>query len=93
MDSNFSSNPGKKGPGQGQSEKQSVLVLHNDEVNSFEFVIETLETVCDHTVLQAEQCATIAHYKGKCEILMGEMNELKIIRQELADRGLTVSLE
>ena len=93
MDSNFSQNQDKKGSEQGQSEKQSSLILHNDDHNSFDFVMETLEDVCSHTMTQAEQCATIAHYKGKCEILRGELNELKPLKKELQSRGLSVTIE
>jgi len=93
MDSNFSGNPNKKGSDQGQSERRSVLVLHNDDINTFEFVMETLETVCDHTSTQAEQCATITHYNGKCEILNGEFSELKLVRKELIARGLRATIE
>ena len=93
MDSNFSQNQNDKGSEQGQSENRSTLILHNDDHNSFEFVMETLEEVCSHTVTQAEQCATIAHYKGKCDILKGESKELRSIRKELQARGLTVTLE
>ncbi|MDA3822814.1 MAG: ATP-dependent Clp protease adaptor ClpS [Bacteroidales bacterium] len=93
MDSNFSSSPNKKGSENSHSENYSMLVLHNDEVNSFEFVMETLEQVCNHTLTQAEQCAMITHYKGKCEILNGELGELKTIKQELLSRGLSVTIE
>ena len=91
MDSNFSSSPNKKGSS--QPEHWSVLVLHNDDVNSFEFVMETLEEVCNHTVTQAEQCAMITHYKGKCEIMVGEMNDLRVARHELISRGLNATIE
>lgn len=93
MDSNFSSSPNKRGSDQSQSEKGSVLVLHNDDVNSFEFVMDTLEEVCDHSLIQAEQCAMIAHFKGKCEILVGGLGDLRFIRQELVSRGLNVTIE
>ncbi|MFC2080129.1 ATP-dependent Clp protease adaptor ClpS [Bacteroidota bacterium] len=93
MDSNFSSSPNKKGSDHSQSENCSVLVLHNDDVNSFEFVMKTLEEVCNHTLTQAEQCAMITHYKGKCEILLGELSDLRATRQELLSRGLSATIE
>ncbi|MCA1747188.1 MAG: ATP-dependent Clp protease adaptor ClpS [Bacteroidales bacterium] len=93
MDSNFSGNPDKRGSGQGQTQNVSILVLHNDDVNTFEFVMGALEEVCAHTVLQAEQCAMITHYKGKCEILKGEISELKLVRNELVSRGLSATIE
>jgi ATP-dependent Clp protease adaptor protein ClpS len=93
MDSNFSSRPNKKGSEQGRSETSSVLVLHNDDVNSFEFVMDSLKKVCNHSEIQAEQCAMITHYKGKCEIVVGERNNLYGIKQKLVSIGLIVSLE
>jgi len=51
------------------------------------------EEVCTHSVLQAEQCAMITHYNGKCEILRGETTELKLVRRELISRGLKATIE
>lgn len=68
------------------------LVLHNDDVNTFDYVIEALVDVCGHEPDQAEQCALIAHYKGKCGIKTGTYNELKPPYQTLLDRKITVSI-
>jgi ATP-dependent Clp protease adaptor protein ClpS len=72
---------------------QRGLVLFNDEVNSFEFVISSLVEVCKHEFIQAEQCAMIAHLKGKCFIKNGTYPEIKPMYDELTLRGLTVSIE
>lgn len=93
MDSNYSSNQPKKGSDQGQPDQIATLVLHNDDVNSFDHVMECLESICDHSLTQAEQCATIAHYKGQCEILRGNAPKLKHCRHELISRGLKVTIE
>ncbi len=93
MDSNFSSRPQKLDSDELNQQQGSLLVLHNDEINTFEFVMETLVDVCKHSMNQAEQCAMITHYKGKCEVLKGELNELKEIRKELVDRGLNATIE
>jgi len=93
MDSNFSSRPQKLDSNELNKQQGSFLVLHNDEVNSFEFVMETLVDVCKHSMNQAEQCAMITHYKGKCEVLKGEVSELKEIRKGLVDKGLKVTIE
>ena len=53
------------------------IVLFNDEVNTFDFVIDSLIEICDHTLEQAEQCTLLVHYKGKCTVKTGEYNELK----------------
>ncbi len=69
------------------------LILFNDETNTFDFVIQTLIDVCDHEHLQAEQCAYIAHFKGKCPVKSGVLGELKPRFEEMTRRGLTVSID
>jgi ATP-dependent Clp protease adaptor protein ClpS len=69
------------------------LILFNDNVNSFDFVIDTLMEICDHELEQAEQCAMIAHYKGKCAVKSGPFDELKPKNDEMSRRGLTVDIE
>ena len=68
------------------------LILYNDDVNSFDFVIESLVEVCDHDLVQAEQCAMIAHFKGKCGIKVGTFPELAPMNNELNSRGLSTVL-
>ena len=70
-----------------------VLVLHNDEVNEFVYVVDTLVEVCDHGSLQAEQCTLITHYKGKCDVKYGTLTRLKPIKDELNRRGLLATIE
>jgi len=69
------------------------LILFNDEVNTFEFVIESLIEVCGHDVNQAETCAYVAHYKGKCPVKSGSFIDLKPKYNEMTLRGLTVDIE
>ncbi len=69
------------------------LVLHNDDYNTFDFVIETLIEVCDHDPVTAEQCTIIVHYKGKCTVKTGALEELKPMSKEMTNRGLTVSIK
>ena len=92
MDSNFSSRPQKLDSDQ-EKQARSFLLLHNDEVNTFEFVMDALVEVCKHSANQAEQCAMITHYKGKCDVLSGEVSELKEVRDELISRGLKATIE
>lgn len=73
--------------------KQHYLLLHNDDVNTFEYVIDCLIEICDHDLIQAEQCATIAHYKGKCEIKTGVFNTLKPLKDLLIEKGLNATIE
>jgi ATP-dependent Clp protease adaptor protein ClpS len=66
------------------------LILYNDEINTFDFVIESLVDVCFMNTVQAEQCALIAHYKGKCDVKKGALINLKPMKDELNNRGLNV---
>lgn len=70
-----------------------VLVLHNDEVNDFSYVVDTLVEVCDHGSLQAEQCTLITHYKGKCDVKYGSLSRLRHMKDELTRRGLEATIE
>ncbi len=68
------------------------IILHNDEVNSFDFVIEALVKVCKHSLIQAEQCTYIVHYNGKCSVKKGEYEKLRPICEALLNRGLTAEI-
>ncbi len=68
------------------------IVLHNDDVNTFDHVIETLIRVCKHEALQAEQCALLVHYKGKCTVKTGTIEELKPQCTALLDAGLSAEI-
>jgi ATP-dependent Clp protease adaptor protein ClpS len=68
------------------------IVLHNDDVNTFDHVIETLIRVCKHDALQAEQCALLLHYKGKCTVKTGTIEELKPQCSALLDAGLSAEI-
>jgi ATP-dependent Clp protease adaptor protein ClpS len=68
------------------------LVLFNDDVNTFDWVIETLIEVCDHDALQAEQCAYIVHYKGKCTVKSGDFEFLEPLQRELSNRNLSAEV-
>ncbi len=68
------------------------IVLHNDDVNSFDHVIETLIRVCNHTSEQAEQCAILVHYKGKCTVKTGAIDELKPQCSKLLEAGLSAEI-
>lgn len=71
-----------------------TLILWNDDVNSFDDIIEALIEICDHQPNQAEQCATIAHYKGKCDIKSGEpFKKLSQCKRLFDDRKINTSIE
>lgn len=69
------------------------IILFNDDVNTFDHVIETLVSVCNHDFLQAEQCALLVHYKGKCTVKTGEYEELKPQCSALLDAGLSAEIQ
>jgi ATP-dependent Clp protease adaptor protein ClpS len=72
---------------------QQQLILYNDDVNTFEFVIESLIKVCRHNKIQAEQCTYLVHYKGKCSVKRGSYKELEPMCTALLERGLTAEIE
>jgi ATP-dependent Clp protease adaptor protein ClpS len=69
---------------------EKELILFNDDVNTFEYVIETLIEVCGHDPFQAEQCALTAHFNGKCGVKSGSFDFLKPFCDEMTNRELTV---
>lgn len=71
----------------------NLLVLFNDEHNTFDHVIDALVEVCEHDLNQAEQCALIAHFKGKCGVKSGSFTELEPLHNELGNRDLTVEIQ
>ena len=75
-----------------QSDKKSIIV-YNDDVNTFDWVIQSLIEVCDHEPLQAEQCATLVHFKGKCDVKSGDYHELEPRCLELLNRQISAKIE
>jgi ATP-dependent Clp protease adaptor protein ClpS len=76
----------------GQSEGR-FLILHNDDVHSFDYVIDSLIEVCDMDATQAEQCTYLVHYKGKCDIKKGSFDLLKPFKEGLIERGLNATID
>jgi ATP-dependent Clp protease adaptor protein ClpS len=75
-----------------QETQKHEIVLHNDEVNTFDFVIDSLIDVCEHTLEQAEQCTILVHYKGKCTVKTGEYEFLKPRCLKLLSLGLSAEI-
>lgn len=73
--------------------KENQIVLYNDDVNSFDFVIDALIEVCEHEPLQAEQCTMLVHYKGKCAVKTGSYKELKPKCTKLLELGLSAEIK
>lgn len=68
------------------------VVVFNDDVNTFEHVIDTLIKICKHTPEQAEQCTLLIHYKGKCSVKSGTFDELKPIKDGICDAGIDAKI-
>jgi ATP-dependent Clp protease adaptor protein ClpS len=64
------------------------LIVFNDDVNTFDHVIDTLIRVCKHTKEQAEQCTLLIHYKGKCAVKSGSFDFLKPMRESICEAGI-----
>jgi ATP-dependent Clp protease adaptor protein ClpS len=64
------------------------LMVFNDDINSFEHVIQTLIKVCEHSTEQAEQCTWLVHYKGKCSVKKGDYTMLKPMKSAICEAGI-----
>ena len=73
--------------------ESSVLMLYNDDVNSFEYVIKSLVEICGHELVQAEQVAHIVHTKGKCDVKHGSFPKLEGMCLRLLNRELSATIE
>ena len=72
--------------------KQNEIVLYNDDVNTFDHVIDTLIYACEHTEEQAHQCSLIVHYKGKCTVKTGDYDDLLPRCSKLLSAGLSAEI-
>jgi ATP-dependent Clp protease adaptor protein ClpS len=73
-------------------QEASDLVVYNDEVNTFDHVINVLMKVCEHSRERAEQCTLIIHYKGKCAVKKGSYEELKPMCEAILDAGIQANI-
>lgn len=69
------------------------IVVWNDDVNTFDWVIESLVEVCDHTLESAEQCALIIHFSGKYAVKKGSFDDLRPKCEALLDRGISATIQ
>lgn len=74
-------------------DKEHEIVVFNDDVNTFDYVINVLIKVCDHDPLQAEQCTLLIHYKGKCSVKTGSYEELEPRCSKLLEAGLSAEIQ
>ncbi|MDO6597582.1 ATP-dependent Clp protease adaptor ClpS [Oceanihabitans sp. 2_MG-2023] len=75
-----------------KAQNLNEIVLYNDDVNTFDHVIDTLIYACDHTPEQAEQCSILVHYKGQCTVKTGVYDELEPRCTMLLDAGLSAEI-
>ena len=75
------------------TDKSWSLVVWNDDVNTFDWVAESLVEVCDHSPEQAEQCAIIIHYNGRYAVRNGSFEKMRPMCEALLDRGITASVD
>lgn len=68
------------------------LIVFNDDVNTFDHVIDSLVKVCKHEPTQAEQCTYIVHYNGKCDVKKGDYDTLEKMCTRLLERGITAEI-
>lgn len=73
--------------------KDYEIVVFNDDVNTFDFVIDALIDVCEHEPIQAEQCTMLIHYKGKCAVKTGSYDDLKPRCSKLLEMGLSAEIQ
>lgn len=69
------------------------LILHNDDYNSFDWVITCLMQICSHEYEQASQCAHIVHFNGKCDVKYGDLETISEMKEKLSSSGLSVTME
>ncbi|MCH8517700.1 MAG: ATP-dependent Clp protease adaptor ClpS [Cyclobacteriaceae bacterium] len=72
---------------------ESKLIVYNDDINTFDHVINTLIKVCKHSPEQAEQCTWIIHFKGKCCVKIGERVKLEAMCSAIHDKGINADVE
>ncbi len=75
------------------SAKENLLILHNDDEHSFDYVIDALIEICKHGYEQAAQCTLITHYKGKCDVKKGGFEILKPLKTALIEKKLTATID
>lgn len=73
--------------------KPYVLVLHNDDYNSFDHVINCLMKFCGHDQEQATQCSFIVHHNGMCDVKYGDFDTISEMKEKLVNAGLSATME
>lgn len=93
MKSSVQTSPAGYAQAEDSMKLEHQLIVHNDNYNTFDWVIKTLMDICKHTQEQAEQCALLIHYRGKYAVKHGSYHKLLPLKNAIADRGINVSIE
>lgn len=72
---------------------ERYLVVHNDEVNTFDWVIRCFVEILNHTSQQAEQLAMLIHYKGQATVKTAPLTVLQPLKDAINNRGLNSTIE
>lgn len=73
--------------------EEKLLVLHNDDYHTFDYVIDALMKICEHDMIQAEQCTLLVHYKGKCDVKKGSFSYLRPMKNALIQKELKATID
>ncbi len=73
--------------------KERFLILHNDDYHTFDYVIDALMQICEHDLLQAEQCTQLIHYKGRCDVKKGSFAYLRPMKNALVHKDLKATID
>ncbi|MBC8004954.1 MAG: ATP-dependent Clp protease adaptor ClpS [Verrucomicrobia bacterium] len=76
-----------------QQHNERLLVLHNDDYHTFDYVIDALMEICEHDLPQAEQCTLLIHYKGKCDVKKGSFSYLRPLKNALVQKDLKATID
>ncbi|MEA1899030.1 MAG: ATP-dependent Clp protease adaptor ClpS, partial [Bacteroidota bacterium] len=76
-----------------KEKKDRFLILHNDDVHTFDYVIDALIDVCQHNTIQAEQCTMIIHFKGKCSVKEGKYEQLRSMKEAFIKKELDATID
>jgi ATP-dependent Clp protease adaptor protein ClpS len=75
-----------------RNSNERFLVLHNDDYHTFDYVIDALMDICEHDMVQAEQCTLLVHYKGQCDVKKGSFSYLKPMKNALIQKELKATI-
>jgi len=73
--------------------RERILILYNDDYHTFDYVIDALIQICEHDLLQAEQCTQLIHYKGKCDVKKGSFSYLRPMKNALIQKDLKATID